>query len=994
MTDSGSGPPNLGVGDALHDEDMISDIDPYADFDEIVDPAAVHEDQDMGEDISSYQMFDASNNLSFEDAQMNVDASTSLASIHEVTNVSANASNHLTVGNSYDNQSDLLEWDEDADEIDYPPFEEVSPQNAAPANASATANLPSINNQPPNSDLAEDSHYTDRSQSTEIQEGEGANASADEIPAPAERHSVLSSAANQLEHGDDVESDDGGVRLAAGNLDHNGQLYDEDEQLHSAVVAASVSAPVQTTNSAHVSNEVKARNEGNGAVEDILSKDVAQIVQVQSASNLENNVADHFRDMFGDDGANYDGQEPVILDYAGCAEQVSADFSQSRLEWNVVPTIICEYRGNEFALFPPVRGIPELAEFESWNCLLSDTQIAFQKMSVFFMHVRSALLDIPPSHELVLTIPVLKIEIAEVSSLSEPQLWDQPFMGGQFESRKEANLWYSMRLILHIFHQLQQNDDSNQLSPLHVALSTRPGKPLGMQAIDALYRMASAGHGLSVVYPSSVEENPSSLSRHDNSDVNYRGNSGHDVALAVGEGGEPLEDSRAGNDGTDHEAASSLEIQHPTAAVQPTHEPGTVTYDAEDEVEAHHEEDSEAHQEEEGFDEVQEEEEDFEDEEEQAVELQEEDGQVAGTGKEEAGATQETEEEVGETREEEAVPEAHDEQEADEVHESPELAETAAQAAHSAQSAKDTFPGGPNYFEDEITDDFYDEPHVTAANAGEQYNGGNDGFDADETASSTINQDSGFSQSECSLGGYSPRPLIFWIDFGLHYNELAVESAFDGIDEINNVDTYEGFGEDRTLGAGEEIVESAGPVVTTQEDDQEAQVGIVPENDQEPHAEPTNLSSVQNPNGEYAAALTEENIRQLDQAQPLSHTRVDDDDRLSFHTSLDGPWEDFCKKYSGPSGEIDWSDEGDNERADPANADGKVATSLKDTQENVVTDLSALPLDNGTIPELTSSELTRKRPHTDLDDADHVGEEQAEPKRLRLSPEADEDEIV
>lgn len=83
---------------------------------------------------------------------------------------------------------------------------------------------------------------------------------------------------------------------------------------------------------------------------------------------------------------------------------------------DLVPTIIIKYYGAEYSFVPPIKGYPELQEYEEMQPLFDDIQVAHQPLYKVFQPLRDVFGDVGPQYELVLRFPDLKdLEIREVS---------------------------------------------------------------------------------------------------------------------------------------------------------------------------------------------------------------------------------------------------------------------------------------------------------------------------------------------------------------------------------------------------------------------------------------------------------------------------------------------------------------------------------------------------------------------------------------------------
>ena len=461
---------SLGVGGTAEDEDMISDTG--HDFhDELHDePFQIHEDQDMLEEASSQLGYERGGAQAYSRDDEFMQESPTIQ-FSELPEASASVVDGEAPGAAatYDDQSELYDWE---DEIDYTSLERPVYESGANTSSNPTLNQTSIDQSEADTPTQESATYEN---------------------APPQSHDREDDSTEQ--ETDASEQYHAPVDSTQAHLDPPNETGHEDAWLSPAGARSPPSASSPGPDSGVVANQPTAhdKSQNSPAAEDRQPPN-------PSVGEANDNVAAVEGQYQAEDSYGVGQENPYAFD-----PFFDALPGHHHLHPHLVPTIIVNYEHEQFPLFPPIKGYPELEEFEDWGPLLNDTQLAYKPILDLFSEIRRTLGDIDPEYELVLKFPDLNnLEVREVSDRISllSAAFGQLFTGTQNDHRFSPQStsgydFYSMHVISSIFQRMHHNDGSTELHPLFVDLSARavPRHP-GLM-LKAFFDAARAGFGFS-----------------------------------------------------------------------------------------------------------------------------------------------------------------------------------------------------------------------------------------------------------------------------------------------------------------------------------------------------------------------------------------------------------------------------------------------------------------------------------------------------------------
>ena len=480
---------SLEVGGTAEDEDMISETG--QDFhDELHDEAfQIQEDQDMLEEASSQLGYDrtGAQEYSRDDDFMQDTPPIHFSELPENSGNDFNVTDGeaAAVAPAFDDQSELYDWE---DEIDYTSLEQPAyPGDAANTSSNPTHNHASIDQSATDTPDQDSVTYGNVPPQSHDLKDTSTEQTDDEVDTPEEYHAPIDSTQTQLHPSNEIGHEDAWL---------------------SPVGADSPSAiSQQYPDSGIVTNQPTAHEEDEKVLpvaEDREPQDTS-LNPNTTEENISHEVTGH------DDVAAANDEQYAADDNYGAAQENPYAFdpffeelSGHHLHPHLVPTIIVNYEHEQFPLFPPLKGYPELEEYEDWGPLLNDTQLAYKPILDLFGEIRHTLGDIQPDYELVLKFPDFdNLEIREVSdSFLLVANFGYLFTGMQNDHRFSPQSasgydFYSMHVISSIFQRMHRNDGATELRPLFVDLSARavPRHP-GLM-LKAFFEAARAGIGFS-----------------------------------------------------------------------------------------------------------------------------------------------------------------------------------------------------------------------------------------------------------------------------------------------------------------------------------------------------------------------------------------------------------------------------------------------------------------------------------------------------------------
>ncbi len=197
-----------------------------------------------------------------------------------------------------------------------------------------------------------------------------------------------------------------------------------------------------------------------------------ETVPQPGSSALDNvdstHVADHAPDSSyeHEPGTNtqvaYD-EHTVEDTYAGDAEDLRSA--------HYISTIVVDFNDEQFSLFPPLTGDPQLQQYESYYSLIDDTQLASKNINELFATLRITLgSSVAADEELEFQVHDLGLYISEVCCCSRK---------AQVQGLKALQTCtecfnFTFEMICDLFHRLNYNDGEQDAQPLFVSLIKKP----------------------------------------------------------------------------------------------------------------------------------------------------------------------------------------------------------------------------------------------------------------------------------------------------------------------------------------------------------------------------------------------------------------------------------------------------------------------------------------------------------------------------------------
>jgi hypothetical protein len=136
-----------------------------------------------------------------------------------------------------------------------------------------------------------------------------------------------------------------------------------------------------------------------------------------------------------------------------------------------ISTVVVDFNDEQFSLFPPLTGDPQLQQYESYYSLIDDTQLASKNINELFATLRITLGNsVTVDEELEFQVHDLGLYISEVCYCSRTaQMQELKVLQTCTECFN-----FSFEMICDLFHRLNYNDGELDAQPLFVSLIKKP----------------------------------------------------------------------------------------------------------------------------------------------------------------------------------------------------------------------------------------------------------------------------------------------------------------------------------------------------------------------------------------------------------------------------------------------------------------------------------------------------------------------------------------
>ena len=149
--------------------------------------------------------------------------------------------------------------------------------------------------------------------------------------------------------------------------------------------------------------------------------------------------------------------------YTGDAEDLRSS--------HYISTIVVDFNDEQFSLFPPLTGDPQLQQYESYYSLIDDTQVASKNINELFATLRTTLGNsVTLEEELEFQVHELGLYISEVCCCSPKSSVPILKLLQTCTDCKD----FSFEMICDLFHRLNYNDGEQDAQPLFVSLIKKP----------------------------------------------------------------------------------------------------------------------------------------------------------------------------------------------------------------------------------------------------------------------------------------------------------------------------------------------------------------------------------------------------------------------------------------------------------------------------------------------------------------------------------------